>query len=106
MAAMELNGAVFRYLPTTEYTEAYFQGGLFVHREYLETHQGQVCAYVQVISKGVELVLDNPEAAIHIHWKVYPESKPRGFSEDEALKFSLEVLKSRMNKWDPSDELV
>ena len=106
LAAMELNGAVFRYLPTTEYTEAYFQGGLFVRRDYLETHRDEICAYVQGISKGVEFVSENPEAAIRIHWKVYPESKPRGVSEAEALRFSLGVLKSRMDKWDPSDELV
>lgn len=106
LAAMELNGAVFRYLPTTEYTDSYFQGGLFVRRDYLKTHRDEVCAYVRGISKGVEFVLENPEAAIRIHWKVYPESKPRGVSEDEALKFSLGVLRSRMDKWDPGDELV
>jgi len=106
LAAMELNGAVFRYLPTTEYTDAYFQGGLFVRRDYLRTHRNEVCAYVRGISKGVEFVLENPEAAIYIHWKIYPESKPRGISEEEALKFSLGVLKSRMEKWDPSDEVV
>ncbi len=106
LAAMELNGAVFRYLPTTPYTDAYFQGGLFVRREYLETHREEVCAYVQGISKGVEFVLENPEAAIRIHWKIYPESKPRGVSEEEALRFSLGVLRSRMDKWDPADELV
>ncbi len=106
LAAMELNGAVFRYLPTTDYTESYFQGGLFLRRDYLETHRREACAYVRGISKGVEFVLANPEAAIRIHWKIYPESKPRGISEDEALKFSLGVLKSRMDKWDPSDELI
>lgn len=106
LAAMELNGVVFRYLPTTEYTDAYFQGGLFVRRDYLRTHRNEVCAYVRGIAQGVEFVLENPEAAIHIHWKIYPESKPRGISEEEALKFSLGVLKSRMDKWDPSDELI
>ncbi len=106
LAAMEQVGAEYRYLPDTEYAESYFQGGLFVRRDYLKTNRKEVCSYVRGIAKGVEFTFENPEAAIRIHWKIYPESKPRGMSEEEALKFSLAVLRSRMYKWDPSDELV
>jgi NitT/TauT family transport system substrate-binding protein len=106
LAAMEQVGAEYRYLPDTEYADSYFQGGLFVRRDYLSTNRKEVCAFVLGISKGVEFTFENPEAAIRIHWKIYPESKPKGRSEAEALEFSLAVLRSRMYKWDPSDELV
>ena len=106
LAAMEEVGAEYRYLPDTEYADSYFQGGLFVRRDYLKTNRKEVCAYVRGIAKGVEFTFENPDAAIRIHWKIYPESKPKGMSEEEALKFSLAVLRSRMSKWDPSDELV
>ncbi|MCZ6486190.1 MAG: ABC transporter substrate-binding protein [Acidobacteria bacterium] len=106
LAAMEQVGAQYRYLPNTEYMDSYFQGGLFVRRDYLRTNRKEVCAYVRGLAKGVEFAFENPEAAIHIHWKIYPESKPRGISEEQALQFSLAVLRSRMYKWDPSDELV
>jgi len=106
LAIMEQSGAQYRYLPKTEYSDAYFQGGLFVRRDYLRTHRKEVCTYVRGIAKGVEFTFENPEAAIRIHWKIYPESKPKGVSDEQALKFSLAVLRAVMYKWDPSDELV
>ncbi len=72
----------------------------------MKTNRKEICAYVRGIAKGVEFTFENQEAAIRIHWKIYPESKPKGRSEEEALEFSLAVLRSRMSKWDPSDELV
>ena len=87
LAAMEQVGAQYRYLPNAEYSDSYFQGGLFVRRDYLRTNRKEVCAYVRGLSKGVEFAFENPEAAIHIHWKVYPESKPGGSAKSRLWNF-------------------
>ena len=39
------------------------------------------------------------ELAIRIHWALYPESKPKGKSDAEALKDALYILQVRKEKW-------
>jgi len=41
----------------------------------------------------------NPEAAVRIHWKIFPESKPTGVSEREALLDNLAQLEARIPKF-------
>ncbi len=39
--------------------------------------------------------LTNPEAAVRIHWKVYPQTRPQGVEEAKALKDAINVFNSR-----------
>jgi NitT/TauT family transport system substrate-binding protein len=102
IAALENRGIKLRHLPTGAYTENYVNGGLLVRPDYLKSHEKELCAFARGMSMGVEFILANPEAAIRIHWKQYPESKPTGVDDETALKQTRHVLESRMNKWNPA----
>lgn len=43
----------------------------------------------------------NPEAAVRAVWELYPQSKPIGKSESEAMEDGLRPLQARLHAWDP-----
>ena len=47
--------------------------------------------------------MHNPEAAVRIHMALYPESRPKGKTEDEALREMLRIVEARMDKWRVDD---
>jgi NitT/TauT family transport system substrate-binding protein len=50
---------------------------------------------------GTLFALTNPEAAIHILWEVYPQTKATGKDEATALRDDLSTLKARAANWPP-----
>jgi NitT/TauT family transport system substrate-binding protein len=53
-------------------------------------------AFGRGLAKASVFSLGNPEAAVRIHWKRYPASRPTGIDENKALSDGLNVLKKRL----------
>lgn len=106
LAAYENLGTKFRYLPQEDYTKLYTTGGLFVRRDYLSAHRAELCTFGRGIAMGIEFLLANPEAAVRLHWKYYPETKPKGVDEATALKQTSHILQARMTKYDPRRQKI
>ena len=51
---------------------------------------------LQPAAKGFLFAFNNPEAAIRLHWRLHPESKPKGKAEEEALREQLYLVKLRL----------
>ena len=51
--------------------------------------------FARGVAKATVFGLANPEAAVRIHWKMYPETKPQTGDEAKALKDALNVFNSR-----------
>jgi len=51
--------------------------------------------FARGVAKATVFALANPEAAVRIHWKVYPETKPQTGDEAKALKDALNVFNAR-----------
>lgn len=66
-------------------------------RRYLEKNRATLVHILKGVAKATVFAAANPEAAVRIHWKVYPESRPRGVGEDEALRRSLMQVKARLH---------
>jgi NitT/TauT family transport system substrate-binding protein len=47
------------------------------------------------IAKATLFGLTNPEAAVRLHWKLYPQTRPQGVDEAKALKDAIHVFDSR-----------
>ena len=69
-----------------------FGPGLFAKRDYIAANKKQLIGIGRAVAKATLFMLNNPEAAIRIHWKLYPEQKPKGISEEAALKQGLRTL--------------
>src|SRR5262249_27019494 len=44
----------------------------------------------------------NPEAAIRILWEVFPQTKPTGKTEADALHDDVKTLEARAKNWPPA----
>lgn len=105
-ATSETLGLKFRFLTTPE-AQRLFSNGIVVREDYLRQHPEVIVGAGRAQAKGTVFVLENPELAVRIHWKVFPESKPTGVDEAKAIQDQLHILKARLANFDfkPEDKL-
>lgn len=80
-----------------------FGNALTVPKDSLEDPQMRE-AFVRICraqAKAALFATVNPEAAVRIAWEVYPESKPAGVPEDEALAQGVAALEARLANMQP-----
>jgi NitT/TauT family transport system substrate-binding protein len=64
-----------------------------------EKSKARYAGLFRAIAKGQLFTANNPRAAVQLHWDLYPESKPKGKSEQEAMDDMLKILATRRDKW-------
>lgn len=101
-AAIEAEGVKLREL-SSEFVsrdKIGFNAGLIVRQEDIEQRRDMLVKLARGVAKSILFAQTNPEAAVRIHWKVYPGTKPRGVPEDEAMRRSLMPLQARLKNVD------
>ncbi|MEJ8813078.1 ABC transporter substrate-binding protein [Variovorax ureilyticus] len=98
-ARIELVGTKLRYVPLTPKFAQLGSGWMCVPRKLLKEDRKSLVALFQGIAKSTIFSNANLDTAIDLHWAVYPESRPKGRSEDEARKELAFILKDRKNSW-------
>ena len=93
-ASMENRGLQFRQIATPVVSEMIGQS-LAVQDEYMAEHSKVVVGIARGIAKATLFGVTNPEAAVRLHWKTYPQSKPQGVDEAQALREAIHVFKAR-----------
>lgn len=73
-----------------------FSNGLAVLPATLDSDRAMLVGLCRAMAKGTVWTFANPEQAVRIFWRVYPQSKSVGMGEDEALRRSLHALKARL----------
>ncbi len=97
-ALMENFGAKFRHF-SSDFTRSLLSLALVGNEDFIKAHPDATAALAQGIAKGALFTITNPEAAVRIHWSVYPASKPAGMPEDRALAEAVHVVKARADKY-------
>jgi NitT/TauT family transport system substrate-binding protein len=92
-----------RHLPNTPGMKDLFGGSFGVNRSALKANRDRLVRLFRGMAKSTVFAAANPELAIRLHWQVYPETKPKGKSDEEALREALHVIKTRTWKWLPAD---
>jgi NitT/TauT family transport system substrate-binding protein len=93
-AGLELRGLSFRRLHAPMHDQMIGQT-VGSTDAYLAENPKAAIGFARGIAKATLFGLTNPEAAVRIHWKLYPETKPQGVDEAKALKDAIHVFNSR-----------
>jgi NitT/TauT family transport system substrate-binding protein len=103
-ARQENIGAKYRYLTVPPRIAALPGSTAGVPSKYLAENRGAVVGAMRAFSRGLAFVIANPEAAVRIHWGAYPESKPKGIEEPDALRDAIHLLQARIDKLRVDDQ--
>jgi NitT/TauT family transport system substrate-binding protein len=63
--------------------------------DFLAEHPDVAIAFARGLAKATLFGLTNPEAAVRIHWKVYPQTRLQGADEPVALSNALRIFNAR-----------
>ena len=93
-ASIENSGMPLRRLDLPMVQE--MLGQTLATRDDLVTENAAILVgFARGVAKATVFGLSNPEAAVRIHWKMYPETKPQTGDEAKALKDALNVFNAR-----------
>lgn len=100
-ARIEIAGFPLRHLPNSPGMNKLFGNGYAVRRSDLAKRRELYVGFFRAMAKSTVFAYANTDLAIKLHWELYPESKPKGKSEAEALVEARKVMDSRKDKWFP-----
>ncbi len=98
-ARIELVGTKLRYVPLTPKFTQVGSGWICVPRKLLKDERKALVSLFRGMAKSTLFANANLDDAIDLHWAVYPESRPKGRSEEEARKELSFILKDRKTSW-------
>ena len=97
-AAIENAGVKLRMLDTRE-IDRYPGNGFFALEETLRTRRREAVALARGYAKGTIFSIDHPEAAVHMLYEAFPETRPTGKDEAAAVEDDVRVLRARIPNW-------
>jgi NitT/TauT family transport system substrate-binding protein len=93
-ASLENRGLTLRRLDLPMVQEMIGQT-LAANDAYIAERPEILIGFARGIAKATLFGLTNPEAAVRIHWKLYPQTKPQSGEETKLLKEALHVFNAR-----------
>ena len=100
-ARMELAGFPLRHLPVTPGTNQLFGNGYCVRKSEFAKNRDLYVRFFRAMAKSTLFAHTAPELSVKMHWDLYPETKPKGKTDEEALKEQLLIVNVRKDKWLP-----
>ena len=103
-AEMEVQGAEFRKFDNLPYLkDLSFVQGFYVREDAVQAEPEMIVGLIRGVIKGIIFARENPQAAVRLHWKEFPTSKPVGVDDATAMKNALYVLAAQMKTLDPAN---
>jgi len=65
--------------------------------DFVAENAAVLVGFARGVAKATLFGLSNPEAAVRIHWKAYPQTRPQGMEEAKALKDAAHVFQARFD---------
>jgi NitT/TauT family transport system substrate-binding protein len=95
---VENAGVALRDLPNTDVSK-FPSSGMYALEENISSKRAQLIALGRAFAMGQIFAMANPEAAVHILWEIFPQTKPTGIDEPTALANEVKLLKARAESW-------
>ncbi len=103
---IEIAGFKLRQIPNLETANNLFGNSYAVSIADFNKRKATYAGLFRAIAKGQIFTALNPRAAVLLHWDLFPESKPKGKSEQEAMDDMLRILATRRDKWFQPDQVA
>ncbi len=81
----------FRFLPRPKFADEFITGNVVARTSMRPEQEAGLRGYLRAYARSIVFSKENPEAAMLINWKMYPESKPKGVSEEQALRDAVKI---------------
>jgi NitT/TauT family transport system substrate-binding protein len=98
-AKFEANGLRLRNLSLPAEVSGLPDVSLLAQPETLQKRPRMVTGMGRALAKGYDFCIANPEAAVRIVWKSYPESRPANIPSDQALNGAVNGMMARLRIW-------
>jgi NitT/TauT family transport system substrate-binding protein len=96
---LTFSGLTLRNLPAPENLRTLPDVGLLARTDTIEKNPKMLAGIGRAIAKGYDFSMANPEAAVLITWKKYPEARSKNADPAEALKEGVAVNQGRLAIW-------
>jgi NitT/TauT family transport system substrate-binding protein len=102
LARIEAAGFRLRYIPNPPTAAQLFGSTFGVNPAHLDSEKALLAGLFRGIAKSTIFAATNPRAAIRLHWELFPESKPKGLHDNNALDHALFIVERRRPLWFPA----
>jgi NitT/TauT family transport system substrate-binding protein len=102
-ASMELLGLKFRFFnhPGLQNLPG---GGLLARDDYIQASPDVIRGFGRAFARGNVFCFENPEAAVKVYWKNYPQARPRGKDEAAAVREAVHVFRAAIKNLTRDDK--
>lgn len=97
-ALVENAGIPMRMLDTKA-IEHFPSNGFITLEETLQKNRAQAVGLAKGYARGTVFAINNPEAAVKMLYEVFPQTKPTGKSEADAIRDDVKTLEARAVHW-------
>jgi NitT/TauT family transport system substrate-binding protein len=99
LAKMAFAGLPLRELPAPANLRTLPDVGLLARNDTIATNPTMLIGIGRALAKGYDFSMANPEAAVRMTWKAYPEARSKNPNPVEALAEGVAVNQGRLRIW-------
>ncbi len=104
IARQQMAGYSFRVLPPTPDELTQYSFNLFATQSFIAKNPDVIAKIGRATAEATVFLMTNPEAAVRVFWKQYPDRAPKDRNDPKALQNDLAIVKSQIRDM-AADEL-
>jgi NitT/TauT family transport system substrate-binding protein len=104
IARQQMAGYSVRVLPVTPDEMNQYSFNLYATQSFIDKNADVISRIGRATAKATIFLMTNPEAAVRIFWKQYPDRAPKDLNDPKALQTNLAIIKAEIHDM-AADEL-
>jgi NitT/TauT family transport system substrate-binding protein len=97
VARQRMAGYSVRVLPVSQDEMDQYSFNLFATESFIAKNPDVIAKIGRATAKATVFLMTNPEAAVHVFWKQYPDRAPKGGNDPKALANDLAIIQSQIH---------
>jgi NitT/TauT family transport system substrate-binding protein len=104
IARQQVAGYAVRVLPITPDEMNQYSFNLFATQSFIDKNTDVIARMGRAVAKATVFLMTDPEAAVRIFWKQYPDRAPKNPTDPKALQTDLAIIRAEIREM-AADEL-